>query len=119
MTVIVVYNHLPRVIATVLSADGEMARDVAQGMRDKAEAKAPVLSGALKASIHLEGGGNDYQVTAKSTEGGATRDYAHFVEYGTSKMRAQPYMRPAFVAGVALDLPRAAAEFGRKVEAAA
>jgi HK97 gp10 family phage protein len=49
-----------------------------------AEAKAPELTGHLKASIGEEGG----QVIADT-------DYAGYLEYGTRRMKAQPFMRPA------------------------
>lgn len=119
MSVIVVYNHLPRVISVVIKDHGEIAHDVAKGMKNAAERYVPVLSGALKNSIHIEGGGDNFEVVARSIEGGAPRDYAHFVEYGTSKMNAQPFMTPAYVNGLVTDLPVAARKFGAKVEAAA
>ncbi len=49
-----------------------------------AEAKAPSLTGHLKASIGGEGG----QVVADTP-------YAGYLEYSTRRMKAQPFLRPA------------------------
>jgi len=75
--------------------DAEIEAEFDRRMRLTAEAIAakardicPVDSGALQASIHVEGGGGDYSVIADVS-------YAEAVEYGTSKMAAQPYLRPA------------------------
>jgi HK97 gp10 family phage protein len=55
--------------------------------------KAPVLTGTLRRSIHTE--------TAATADGAVGRtgtnvEYAPFQEFGTSRMRAQPFLRPAF-----------------------
>ena len=51
--------------------------------------KAPVDTGALKNSIFSAKAGNlTYKVTAP-------QHYAIYVEKGTRKMRAQPYLKPA------------------------
>jgi HK97 gp10 family phage protein len=49
-----------------------------------AEAKAPELTGHMKASIDEEGG----QVVVDT-------DYAGYQEYGTRRHKAQPFLRPA------------------------
>lgn len=49
----------------------------------------PVDTGALQASIHTVSGGK-YAASVV-----ASAPYAAMVEYGTSKMAAQPYMLPA------------------------
>lgn len=54
-----------------------------------AKVKAPVDTGALKNSIFSAKAGNlAYKVTAP-------QHYAIYVEKGTRKMRAQPYLKPA------------------------
>ncbi|MCO4568521.1 HK97-gp10 family putative phage morphogenesis protein [Streptococcus infantarius] len=54
-----------------------------------AKVKAPVDTGALKNSIFSTKAGNlTYKVTAP-------QHYAIYVEKGTRKMRAQPYLKPA------------------------
>lgn len=54
-----------------------------------AQAIAPVDTGALKSSISVDIG--DLQFTA-----GPSVNYGGYVEYGTSKMAAEPYMGPVF-----------------------
>ena len=50
----------------------------------------PVRTGNLMASIFSEVDPDDLSITL-----GATADYASFIEYGTVKMRAQPFLQPA------------------------
>ncbi len=58
-----------------------------------AQSYAPVRTGALRDSIHSEPTGPmSYGLTADV-------DYAVFVEYGTVRMLAQPFMRPAVIEG--------------------
>jgi HK97 gp10 family phage protein len=54
------------------------------------KAKAPVLTGTLRRSIHtvLSNGGATATV-------GPSVNYGIFVEFGTRRMGARPYMRPA------------------------
>lgn len=60
-------------------------------MQEKAQRNCPVDTGTLKRSIGLEitDGGNTAEV-----EPGA--NYGGYVELGTRKMQAQPYLKPAF-----------------------
>ena len=50
----------------------------------------PVRTGNLMASIFADVDEDNLSVTL-----GATADYASFIEYGTVKMRAQPFLQPA------------------------
>jgi len=54
----------------------------------------PVRTGNLMASIFTDVDEDNPSVTL-----GATADYASFIEYGTLKMRAQPFLEPAVDAG--------------------
>ena len=54
----------------------------------------PVRTGNLMASIFAEVDEDNLAVTL-----GATADYASFIEYGTVKMRAQPFLEPAAAIG--------------------
>lgn len=57
-----------------------------------AQGRAPVETGNLKSSITTEMQGNGAYARG---EVGPTANYGAFVENGTSRMRAQPYLRPA------------------------
>jgi len=71
----------------------------AHTLRCEARAKVycPVDTGYLKNSIgsSFEGDGRFGEMTGTVTAGAK---YARYVEYGTSRMGAQPYMTPAFEA---------------------
>jgi HK97 gp10 family phage protein len=64
------------------------AADITAG----AQSLAPVDTGALRNSIGYE---NTSSGEEASAEVGPTVTYAGYVENGTSRMRAQPYLRPA------------------------
>lgn len=115
----VVHNSIPAVRAAIEAGKDELGRGVAEGMEGYANTYVPVLTGSLKASIKVEGTGGSYTVSAESIAGGATREYAAYVEFGTRHTPAQPYMMPAFIEGIATSLPAKSAEFGAKIEAAA
>lgn len=72
----------------------QAARQTAQSALDiEASGKgfAPVRTGNLRRSIHTEIGDGGL-----SAEVGTDVEYSAYVEYGTSRMAPQPYMRPAF-----------------------
>lgn len=56
-----------------------------------AKARAPVLTGNLRRSITVEDGPGPREVNI-----GTDVEYAPFQEFGTSRMGARPYLRPAF-----------------------
>jgi len=70
-------------------------------MRDKARDKVPVDTGTLKKSIKIRNNRSEKGII--SFKIGPTSDkkkgtdvfYGRFVEFGTSKMAAKPFMRPA------------------------
>ncbi len=65
---------------------------VAKSAHDiQAQAKPPVKTGALKASI-----GVDITDGGFAAEIGPTVHYGAYVEFGTRRMAPQPYMGPAF-----------------------
>lgn len=57
----------------------------------KARSLAPVLTGALRDSIHVQGAGGD----AAEADVVADVPYAAYVEFGTSTRHAEPFLRPA------------------------
>jgi HK97 gp10 family phage protein len=82
----------------------------ANDMRRAAQSMAPVATGALRGSIKaapmLERPG------AIVWQDGSEADYGRYVEWGTSNMAAQPFMRPAveatrstFASALASDIP--------------
>lgn len=62
-----------------------------QKMQDKADFKMGYQTGATKLSVGLEL--KDNRLTA---EVGPTTEYSEYLEYGTRKMDAQPFIKPAF-----------------------
>lgn len=57
----------------------------------EAKIKAPVDTGRLRASI------SSRMISSDVVEIGTNVYYARFLEYGTSRMRAKPYLNPALV----------------------
>lgn len=58
---------------------------------NSAKEKAPYRTGTLRRSLEMEDGPGDTEVTV-----GTDLEYAPYVEFGTSRMGAQPFLRPAF-----------------------
>ena len=87
-------KELERQGRTIGEGLAEVVSVAAAAIRDEARRTAPVDSGDLRDSIgyHVEGD------TAEVKIMGANRSgvwYAQFVEFGTSKQPAQPFMGPA------------------------
>lgn len=66
-------------------------------IRDEARRRAPVYTGTLKRSIKARRGKRraKYYATAYAAADRKIAPHAHLVEYGTVKMNAKPYWRPA------------------------
>lgn len=62
----------------------------AEIVADAARGSCPVDTGALRASIAASAGGNSASVTAGAP-------YAAYVEFGTCKMAARPFLVPALL----------------------
>lgn len=62
----------------------------AQTVCESAKSLCPVDTGRLQSSINVQSGGNTAAISADT-------EYAVFVEFGTSKMAAQPYLVPALL----------------------
>lgn len=87
---VVVYNGIPSLMAYVEANARTAVRRTADEIVRDARSRAPVDTGQLRSSIKavsLEHG--------KSAEVMADTDYAAFVEFGTYKMAAQPFLTPA------------------------
>ena len=113
------HNNLPNVIDAVQSEAAECVRQCADGIRDQAQANAPVLTGALRSGIDVEGAGTSVIVKASSLDGGGEREYAAYNEFGTRYMSAQPFMLPGYQAALGSTVPAAVSEYAAKIEGAA
>ncbi|WP_435552755.1 HK97-gp10 family putative phage morphogenesis protein [Natrinema sp. CGMCC1.2065] len=79
----------------VESADDQLMKrmeEAEQNIQKEAQQRSPVDTGNLRASWT---GLTEARRGTIMTEVGNTADYAEFVEKGTSKMAAQPMLRPA------------------------
>lgn len=79
------------IAATVHAANEATVGPLTEAIADDARRYAPVLTGALRSSIRT--GVDDS--TGYVIAGNEDVDYAAYQEFGTSKMSAQPYLRPA------------------------
>jgi len=70
----------------------------AETLATSAQGHAPVRTGTLRASIHVQGvQASGTEIKATVATGGESSEYAEYVETGTSRMAAQPYMGPAVI----------------------
>lgn len=90
---IVIYNRIPELMARIESVSRTAPKAVADKVAVSARALAPVDTGYLRSSIRSVS-----VERAKSAEVVVDAPYAAYVEYGTYKMAAQPYLTPAFEA---------------------
>jgi len=80
--------------ARVVAESTLVVAKVAQQTKRNAQRFAPVDTGHLHGSIQVLAHGLSATIAA-STGDGAHREYADYVEFGTSDTRPQPFMRPA------------------------
>lgn len=79
----------------------QASRATAKAVLDDAKSAAPVDTGLLESSLTVRTatkiGRNRiaHRVITKDVFGGQKAFYAHFVEFGTVNMEADPFMRPA------------------------
>lgn len=90
VTVRVVSNRLPQIPAAIHQIAVREVQKAAYSIEADAKAKVAVDTGTLRRSIHsvFENGGLRGIV-------GPSVLYGKFVEFGTRRMGARPYMRPA------------------------
>jgi HK97 gp10 family phage protein len=96
-------NWHPEVItADVEKKAMDRLEEAGEFVANRARQKVPVLSGKLRDSIRVVRLKGDPRLNVrvyagnrkKREEGGAF--YAHMIEFGTVKMTAKPFLRPAF-----------------------
>ena len=83
---------LDTLVKGVPQAMGRTLERAAQEVVDGAQSIVPVDTGALRASIKVTESGKNHIVISAGDNDRVV--YAAFVEMGTSKMSAQPYMGP-------------------------
>lgn len=86
-------RRLKAILAIVRKEVGAINYESAQRGADRARQLAPSRTGALLASIEVKGGGTTWRFGAYGYEGRPMVPI--WVEYGTSRTPAQPYMQPA------------------------
>lgn len=87
--IVIQYNRLGAIAARLPETVRKVVRQAAYDVETNAKAVVPVDTGKLKNSISCEFPSQTQAIIAPHTE------YAAFVEYGTRRQRAKPYMRPA------------------------
>lgn len=85
----IVFNDLPKLENELRTRAVAAVRKAAFDIEAEAKLKVPVDTGALKNSIQVWFEGDLHAFIAPHME------YGHFVEFGTRKMAARPYMTPA------------------------
>ena len=87
--IIIKYNNLAKLAKRLPLEVDTIVKTAAFAVEGYAKDIAPFDTGALRGSIKAESKGIARAVIAPH------KDYAAFLEYGTRKMKARPYMRPA------------------------
>lgn len=91
-SIVVNFNYLPRAASRVRSELPTVVGRAATDIEARAKGYAAVDTGEMQAGINSVHGGLSATVNAPV-------EHSLYVEYGTSKMAAQPFMRPAAEAG--------------------
>lgn len=82
-------SRLAEVADSIERGVGDALREVAELIVSEAQSNAPVDTGFLRDSIHVA------EESDTSVSVVADAEYAAYVEYGTSRMAAQPFFEPA------------------------
>ena len=80
---------------SIKGAGAEAVRNTAIEVNRLAKLFCPVDTGRLRSSIQIV----EFNPQAPSAVVGTDVEYAEYVEFGTSRQSAQPYMRPAALEG--------------------
>lgn len=89
--------HGARILKKIDKQNIKLIRCVAQTISRTAKQSCPVKTGTLRRSIRAVVSKDKAEVHAGGSVAGIATpvEYAGYVELGTSKMAAQPYLRPA------------------------
>lgn len=87
---VTVTGSLSGITAGIESAVSEAIATGAEVVAESARGSCPVDTGALQSSIAAQSSGMNASISANT-------HYAAYVEFGTSKMAAQPYLVPALL----------------------
>lgn len=90
--------HPEQVTAEVEKTAMDRLEQAGEAVADRARGLVPVLSGKLKATIRVVRLKGDPKLNIRVYAGNREKGgafYAHMVEYGTTKMKAKPFLRPA------------------------
>lgn len=82
------FNKISDVLKATEAALGKALTAAAVLVEGEAVLRCPVDTGNLRGSI-------THEVKADEARVGTNVEYAPYMEYGTSKQRSQPYLRPA------------------------
>jgi HK97 gp10 family phage protein len=96
MSKVIVKNNIPRILATVDAARTNAVVKAGEAIELKSQNMVPVDTGDLKRSSKRDIDNGPGTTTAEVSY---NTGYAIFVELGTSKMPAQPYLLPAYHSG--------------------
>ena len=77
-------------IAVGITAENNAKREITRAVYDTPESKSYIRTGRLRNSLT-----HSVEMNEKAVYIGSAVEYAAYVELGTSRMRARPYLRPA------------------------
>lgn len=91
------YNHTGAIREEVKESASRVVRKTALDVLARAAGLVPVDTGNLKGSLAPGGRGNVFEMGPGDLTAvvGTNVEYAPYVEYGTRRMAAQPYLTPA------------------------
>jgi len=105
-------RRMKAIVTIVRREVGRVNHEVAQRGADRARLLVPTRTGALLESIEVRGGGMTWRFGSFTYEGRAKVPV--WVEYGTSRTPAHPFMRPA-QEGARAALPRETHQIAREL----
>jgi HK97 gp10 family phage protein len=96
MSLITRKQNWPKLLNELNDSTSLGIQKTADEIEDEARKRVPVDTGDLRASIRTQGPLNGDPLAYQVTAGNRFVGYAPFVEFGTRRMAAQPFLMPAF-----------------------